>query len=94
MGSRCHYPFSDRGGVRAHLRLPLASGRARLLSNPAATLKKTKSLGEYPCGAPVGGPWRSSPMATSSVRNGLGSLLDYACRKGEMRRTSLHPNSS
>ena len=22
MGSRCHYPFSDRGGVRAHLRLP------------------------------------------------------------------------
>lgn len=43
MGSRCHYPFSDRGGVRAHLRLPLTSGRARLLSNPAATLKKTKS---------------------------------------------------
>jgi hypothetical protein len=31
MGSRCHYPFSDRGGVRAHL---LAIHTSRTARNP------------------------------------------------------------
>jgi hypothetical protein len=34
MGSRCHYPFSDRGGVRAHL---LSIHTSRTAPNPRCT---------------------------------------------------------
>lgn len=46
MGSRCHYPFSDRGGVRAHLfALPSTASqtlhRQQITASPAAEFVKS-----------------------------------------------------
>jgi hypothetical protein len=51
MGSRCHYPFSDRGGVRAHLlSIPLRTARRLIVpkggstARPAAAIKRDVGL--------------------------------------------------
>jgi hypothetical protein len=53
MGSRCHYPFSDRGGVRAHLLSPERAGS----HNTARRAVDSSMAGSHHESRFVGGLW-------------------------------------